>query len=888
MQVLSSIAADKPKRFMWVAGLLSLVMILLVAIPTLAPGKVPLLQPLHIDTDPENMLSADEPVRVFHNAMKKEFALNDIIVVGVVNKVHKNGAFNAETLKNVYELTETAKQIRWEDPETGKMAGVLEVDLLAPSTVDNIEQAGLGTVRFEWLMAQPPQTDEEALAVAEKAQNLPFLDGTLISEDRKAIALYVPITSKNISYKVAKQLEDKIASFGATQEEYHITGMPVAQDTFGVEMFKQMAMSAPLAMLLIFLLMWYFFKNIKFIISPMIVALVSVICTMGALIATGHTVHIMSSMIPVFIMPIAVLDAVHILSDFFDRYPQIKDRRKTLDHVMEDLSKPMLFTSLTTTAGFASLAFTPIPPVETFGIFIALGVLLAYLFTITLIPAYIMLMSDKSMDGFGLKREEKSGKKTKKSEEKEHCTPLACFLKKLGPFTYNHAKLVLLGVVALSAVAVYGITKIQINDNPVKWFSPSHKIRVADRELNDRFAGTYMGYLTLASSAEAQGVDAAVPELKRALIDLGTYAAVDTSKQIDRLAPEVKTRKELLQALQNYAEEQLDVAEDDALYDQWDTIALWLDEQAAGGEVFKDPEVLHYIEKLQAYLLTTGLVGKSNALPDIIKTVHRELFLGEPEAYRIPDSVGGVAQTLITYQNSHRPDDLWHFVTPDYSRVSLWIQLKSGDNKDMNKVVASVEKFFAENEAPIGIDHQWFGLTYINTVWQDKMVSGMAEAFAGSFVIVLGMMIFLFRSVLWGVLSMIPLTVTIAFIYGLIGLIGKDYDMPVAVLSSLSLGLAVDYAIHFLARGREMQKKYGSWKDTVGPLFGEPGRAIARNVIIIGVGFLPLLAAPLVPYKTVGFFISAILLFAGAASLVILPALMTLLDKWLFKEKKTK
>ena len=109
--------------------------------------------------------------------------------------------------------------------------------------------------------------------------------------------------------------------------------------------------------------------------------------------------------------------------------------------------------------------------------------------------------------------------------------------------------------------------------------------------------------------------------------------------------------------------------------------------------------------------------------------------------------------------------------------------------------------------------------------------------------------------------------------------------MPVAVLSSLSLGLAVDYAIHFLARSRELSKKYGTWNETIKAVFGEPARAIARNVIVIGIGFTPLLFAPLVPYKTVGFFISAILLFAGIATLLILPALITVFEKILFKRK---
>ena len=183
----------------------------------------------------------------------------------------------------------------------------------------------------------------------------------------------------------------------------------------------------------------------------------------------------------------------------------------------------------------------------------------------------------------------------------------------------------------------------------------------------------------------------------------------------------------------------------------------------------------------------------------------------------------------------------------------------------------------------MALSHDWFGLTYINVIWQQKMVKGMLGSFLGSFVIVMGLMILLFRSFWWGLLCMVPLSVTIALIYGIIGLIGKDYDMPVAVLSSLSLGLAVDYAIHFLARSRELYKQFGNWRRTIDAVFAEPARAIARNIIVIGCGFLPLLAAPLVPYNTVGVFISAILVTAGAATLLLLPALLTVFEKRLFK-----
>ncbi len=857
---ISETATRRPKVFFWLSGLLSLIMISLVTLPSVWPTSFGLLNPLQIDTDPENMLSPDEPVRVYHNAQKKEFALYDMVVVGVVNQTNPQGVFNKSSLTDIHALADFATRVD----------GVISVDLMSPSTVDNIEPGGPGVVKFEWLMKEPPVNDAEALTVRDKAQNLPLLNGTIVSEDGKAIALYIPITAKNISYNVVEALKSKINEFNG-DDRYHITGLPVAQDTFGVEMFIQMAISAPMAMLLIFLLMWYFFKKASLVVSPMIVAMVSVITTMGLLVITGNTVHIMSSMIPIFIMPIAVLDAIHILSDFYDKYPQFKDRKTTIQHVMKELSAPMLFTTLTTAVGFASLALTPIPPVQVFGLFVSIGVVLAWFFTITLVPAYIMLMPEESFADFGLDH-----------SEGDSNSPLARTLNGLGRVTFCGAKMIIVAVFVLAGVAWVGVNKIVINDNPVKWFSPDHEIRVADRALNERFAGTYMAYLVLEGKEEAQ-LSQFADGLK---LGMQSHGLLELIPDVETFSLEAKDAKELVNLLVQKIEQRMEIVSDED-WDKWDVALTWVGEYLGRGETFKNPDVLRYMSRLQDYLQSTGLVGKSNSLSDVVKTVHRELFMGRATDYRIPESRGSVAETLITYQNSHRPQDLWHFVTPDYKKSNMWLQLKSGDNRDMSALIDKVDQFIEDNPSPEGITHNWFGLTYINVIWQDKMVSGMAEAFIGSFIIVLIMMTFLFRSLWWGILAMIPLTFTISMIYGFIGLIGKDYDMPVAVLSSLSLGLAVDYAIHFLARSREMRKKFSDWKETSVAVFGEPARAIARNVIVVGIGFIPLLAAPLVPYQTVGVFISAILVLAGVATLTILPALIRSFESLLFKKDVT-
>ena len=277
-------SVNHPKLLTVCMLVVTICMFLLAALPSIWPDHFSSLNPMKVDTDPENMLSEDEGVRVFHNQMKREMALHDMVVLGVVNETHPDGVFNPESLAKIYGLTQYAKTLRWPDPKNPeKHVGVIEVDIIAPSTVDNMEQGGPGTVTFEWLMASPPQTREEAVAIRHKAERIPFLKGTLVSEDGRALCLYLPISSKDISYKIYTGLQKKIAEFKG-DEQYFITGLPVAEDTFGVQMFKQMAISAPIAMVIIFLLMFFFFRKGALIFSPMIVAMVSFVCTMCLLI----------------------------------------------------------------------------------------------------------------------------------------------------------------------------------------------------------------------------------------------------------------------------------------------------------------------------------------------------------------------------------------------------------------------------------------------------------------------------------------------------------------------------------------------------------------------------------------------------------------------------
>jgi predicted RND superfamily exporter protein len=799
---------------------------------------------IKVDTDPENMLPADNAARVFHDHVKERFGLYDMIVVGIVNN-SAGGIYNQQSLSELQQLSDAIVQ----------MDGVVSQDMMSLDRVDNISQEGPGTIRFEWMMKQVPKDQVGIDQLRASVERLPLLNNTLVSGDGQAAGIYVPITKKSESYRISGLIQTEIGKLSGNNE-YYISGLPVAEDTFGVEMFIQMAISAPLAGLMIFILMWVFFRSFLLITAPMLVAMGSVIITMGLLIGQGYTVHIMSSMIPIFLMPIAVVDSVHILSEFADRYRPGEDPKVALKEVLGHLFTPMLYTSVTSAVGFASLAFTPIPPVQIFGLHVAFGIMLAFVLTITLVPAYIISLSPKRM----------AQMKDHNIDEDDNSF-LGRLLIFTGRFSIARAKGLLVLFVLIVVGSAYGVAQIQINDNPVRWFKPDHPLRVADRVMNHHFPGTYNAFLVLDKTGDLRS------GLEQSLQTRAAKEGVELQQKLDSVTAE--SFIEYTNALINLF--------DQLSYDDSDHETLWLDlldmtEKAQiNSKYFLTPDAMTYLDGLQTFLDDSEYVGKSNGLPTLLKTVYRELQGGAADQYRLPSTAAAAAQTVLSFQGSHRPNDLWHMVTPDYRSTVLWLQLSSGDNQDMNRVLKLVDGYVADHPLPEGVKLNWAGLTYINVVWQDEMVNGMLNSLMGAFFMVLLIMILLFRSVKIGLLSMLPLTVTILFIYGLIGLSGKDYDMPIAVLSALTLGLSVDFAIHFLERTRAIYRECGSWEQTVAEVYKGPSRAISRNAVVVAIGFTPLLFAPLVPYITVGFFLATIMAVSAVVTVMLLPAVMEMI-----------
>lgn len=730
---------------------------------------------IRVDTDPENMLAATQPDRVVYDSMKREFGLHDLIVVGIVDP---RGVFRPETLGAVATAIDSILEI----------PGVIPEDVVSLTTTDN-PQSEADLVEIHPVMEDVPATVAEAESLRVAIAGNPYLNEVIASANGDALAIYVPIAAKDQSVAVAGGIRRVLDAALPPGVSYHLAGLPIAEDTFGHEMFVQMAVVAPLAFIVILLLVLFLFGEISFLLPVGVIAALSVIWTMGCLIGFGFTVHIMSSMIPVFLMPVAILDAVHILSEFQHQRRRHGDRRVAVVEAMQELARPVTFTSITAAVGFASLGLSGIPPVRVFGVFVALGILIAFVLTYTLLPALFALLPLRPAREAGAPGSDRAPRA-------EGASRFAPALRWIGTFSYGRPRVVLLASLLLFVLGGIGIARLRSDDNPVRWFRPGHPMREAHDILNARFGGTYMAHVL---------VEGDVPEAARR------------------------------------------------------------------------SETVAWIDRFQRDLEGDPAVGKTSSVADIVRRLNRVIHQGEAAHDRVPESSEEVGQLLFLFQGSGDPDDIDNFLDREMRRANVWVQMRDGDNHAMERVQARAADFLERDPPPAGVTIEWSGLNHINLVWQRLMVSGMIQSILGSFVVIFLLMVLEFRSWPIGLFCMVPLSVEIVAAYGAIGLASGRFDMPIAVCSTLALGLSVDFAIHFLERVRNRWRETRDLDESVAYVYGAPGLAIVRNAVVISMGFLPLVLSNLTPYVTVGLLFAGLMIAGAIATLFVLPALLRVL-----------
>ena len=210
---------------------------------------------IKIDTDPENMLKADEPIRIFHQEVKKDFGIEELIVLGIVRD---DGIFHKDSLERIKRITD----------EILRMKGVIADDVMSLSVTNNVV-AKDGTLNVRPPMLEVPKNDREIEKLKREVLDNPLFKDRLVSSDGKGAAIYIPIENKDIAHEIGEKIK-AIYKKEAGPEKYYMAGLPIAEGTFGYEMFIQMGLTAPIAGMFLMLLLFLIFRRYSLILYPVI------------------------------------------------------------------------------------------------------------------------------------------------------------------------------------------------------------------------------------------------------------------------------------------------------------------------------------------------------------------------------------------------------------------------------------------------------------------------------------------------------------------------------------------------------------------------------------------------------------------------------------------
>ena len=302
-------------------------------------------------------------------------------------------------------------------------------------------------------------------------------------------------------------------------------------------------------------------------------------------------------------------------------------------------------------------------------------------------------------------------------------------------------------------------------------------------------------------------------------------------------------------------------------------------------DVFKEPAVLKLVDKMQKDVDgQLDVVGNTFSLADYINRMNKVMNADKEEFNTIPDSKNMIAQYLLLYEMSGDPENLNKVVDYDYEKANITFQLKSDNSKAMNAtldIIKTYEKDFEE----FGISLNYAGSGYKGLVFTDLILEGQIKSMILSLIIIIVLISIMFKNIKIGFIASVPIIITALISFGIMGFLDIPLSTTTALLSSIAIGIGIDYAVHFLEQYRTNSANTDDKMVAAQKTMAHSGRAIIYNAIVVIIGFLVLLFSVFPPNRELGALVSLNMFTSFAGTLTIMLVLLNISNVY-FKKKK--
>lgn len=661
-----------------------------------------------------------------HEQLKNEYVNDDSVSFLLL---FDTSALKADNLEIIASFTQDA----WQLPRT------LRVDSLANFMATRVED---DDILIEELVPVDEEVDKsQEEKVRRVAKSHPSLVRKLISDDERMamIALSVKMDASNAqdtllvtseARKLARKYEKKFKNL-----KVYLSGSVPANAAFTEASEKDMATLFPLMFLIISIMIYLCVRSIRGVLFTMYVVICSSILPMGIFAWLKIPFNTSTTITPLIVLTVAIADSIHIFSSIRLFLRQGSSIEEAVRKSLKKNFYVIFITSLTTAIGFLGLNFGDVPPFRELGNLTALGVMVAFFSSVTVLPSLVILF--------------KIPTDLKASRHLVNWRPVSEFLSQhSGKIT-----VITLGMVVFMG---YVVPQIRIQDNLMEYFDESFAFRrAANKQIKH-----LKGYDSLEFSVQA--------------------------------------------------------GEENGVY---------------------NPEFLAAIEKFEQWIKVQQHVVSVTTILPVLKEMRQRLNEDDPSFYALPDGREEAAQYLMLYEMSLPfGRDLNNQINTKRSATRVTVSLERVTNTELIELVQNAERWLEENIKPYtskratGVSVLFANLYYDNTL-------GMIGGTVISFALITLTLIIIFRSLAFGLLSLLPNLLPAVVTFGAWSLLVGEIGLIGSTVTALTLGIVVDDTVHFLSHYLKNFRSGMSVHDSVAKTLEDIGDALLSTTVILALGF---------------------------------------------------
>ncbi|HET6243058.1 MAG: MMPL family transporter [Bacteroidetes bacterium] len=411
---------------------------------------------LKFDYDFESFFPVNDPDLDYYQEFRRNFENdNDYILIGISNKA---SIFDQYFLNKIDALTDSLKNIPY----------ILSV--VSPTTIKNPIVGPLGIIEVPYIHLNKPELYHQDSLNIYQTKELP---GNIFANNARSVALYVTTVnnpSKAKSDSIADNIFKILKNFNF--HTTHVAGKVIGQKVYLQTMSDEMKIFVVSSIILVILFLFLSYRSVWGVVVPLIIVVVSLIWLFAFMKITGKSIDLMVTLIPTILYIVGMSDIIHLLSKYLEELRLGKEKIAALKTSLKEVGLATFLTTITTAAGFLTLLTAGIKPVREFGLYLAVGIFIAFILTFTILPAILINLNTPKI-----------------TEKANHNKVWNKYLGKIVIFVFKRHKTILIITGFVLIASFIGISKIKINNYLLEDLSEKVQLKQSFNFFEKEYSG---------------------------------------------------------------------------------------------------------------------------------------------------------------------------------------------------------------------------------------------------------------------------------------------------------------------------------------------------------------------------------------------------------------